>query len=83
MPKPIRSYWAYGRLLDEPSMAEIVAKGQTRFQAALVPIVLPIARGAIRRGYRITPSTVLRSKGIVVEIFAELTARLEVGLMAS
>jgi glutathione S-transferase len=70
--------WAYGYLLSERKLlAASWSQGVPRAEAALVPLVLPVARLLIRRGYRISPDAVEHSFARVGEVFAEVAARLK------
>jgi glutathione S-transferase len=67
--------WAYGYLLSERKLlADVWSQGVPRTEAALVPLVVPVARLLIRRGYRISPDAVAHSFARVGEVFAEVAA---------
>jgi glutathione S-transferase len=69
--------WAYSHLLCERKLlVQVWSDGVPRAEALLVPIVMPIARQLIRRGYKITPDGAAHSLDRVNTAFEMVEARL-------
>lgn len=72
--------WAYSHLLKERKvLARVWSDGVPRYEALVVPVVMPIARLLIRRAYRITPDSAARSLDRVNDVFKTTGARLRDG----
>lgn len=72
--------WAYWHLLPQTALLRTAwGRGVPRFEAALLPLVLPLARRLVIRGYRITPASAQRSLERVRGVFREVDERLNDG----
>ena len=69
--------WAYFQVLDERAMLRaMVSRGVPRGEMRWLPLLLPIAIPAIRRGLRVTAEGAERSLARVDAVFGEVAARL-------
>lgn len=72
--------WAYSHLLSERKLlVQVWSDGVPRAEAMLVPVVMPIARRLVRRGYKITSDGAARSLDRVNAAFKVVEARLSEG----
>jgi glutathione S-transferase len=72
--------WAYAHLLPEAGLLrKLWADGVPRFEAHLVPIIVPLARRLVRSAYKVTVENGERSLGRVQGIFDEVERRLSDG----
>lgn len=72
--------WLYAELLSKRElMIRLWSAGVSTAEARLAPLIYPIARGLVRRGYRISKSGVERSRGKVQQVFAKVDASLADG----
>jgi glutathione S-transferase len=72
--------WAYFQVLDERAMLRaMVSRGVPARETRWLPLLLPIAIPAIRRGLRVTVEGAERSLARVDEVFREVGARLADG----
>lgn len=72
--------WAYSHLLHERKLlVQVWSDGLPRSEGLVVPLVMPIARLLIRRGYRITNDAAARSLDQVNNVFELVKARLRDG----
>jgi glutathione S-transferase len=72
--------WVYSQLLpDAKQVRALWSRGVPRLEAALVPIIAPLARVLVRKGYRITPESAQRSLDRVHTIFRDIDERLRDG----
>ena len=72
--------WAYAHLLpDTKLLRSLWSRGVPRFEASLVPMIVPMARYLVRAGYKITPETAQRSLARVRGVFQEVDERLRDG----
>lgn len=72
--------WAYSHLLNERKvLIQVWSDGVPRSEALVVPVVMPIARLLIRRGYRITNDDAARSLDRVNNALKLVEARLRDG----
>ncbi len=72
--------WAYWHLLPQTALLRTAwGRGVPRFEAALLPLILPLARRLVIRGYRITPASAQRSLERVRGVFREVDERLSDG----
>ncbi len=69
--------WAYAQLLaDTKLLRRVWSRDVPRLEAAVLPVIVPIARRLVRAGYRITPDSAQRSLDRVHGIFREVDERL-------
>jgi len=69
--------WAYGQLLPHPKLLRSVwSRGVPRFEASLLPVIVPLARRLVRAAYKITPEGAQRSLERVRAVFREVDERL-------
>ena len=69
--------WAYAQLLAQTQLLrKLWSRGVPRWEAGLLPLIVPLARALIRRGYRVTPESGRRSLDRVHGIFREVGERL-------
>ena len=72
--------WAYGYLLPEKALLrDLWSRGAPKREAMWMPLVLPIARGLLRRAYKVTPAGADRSSERIREVFAAVDERLKDG----
>ncbi|WP_322085094.1 glutathione S-transferase family protein [Burkholderia sp. BCC1999] len=72
--------WAYAQLLPERSLLlHVMSRGVPRFEAVLLPIILPGVVRLIRAALRITPESATRSIERVRGVFNEIDGRLADG----
>lgn len=72
--------WVYSELLpDKKQVRSLWSRGVPRIEASLVRIIAPLARHAVRKGYKITPASAQRSLDRVHAIFREVDQRLSDG----
>ncbi|WP_322081099.1 glutathione S-transferase family protein [Burkholderia sp. BCC1972] len=72
--------WAYAQLLPERSLLlHVMSRGVPRFEAALLPVILPGVVRLIRATLRITPDSATRSIERVRSVFDEIDGRLADG----
>lgn len=72
--------WAYAQLLPHTALLRAAwSRGVPRFEAVLLPFILPLARRLVVRGYRITPEGARRSLERVQGVFREVDALLADG----
>lgn len=77
---PPARQWAYGHLLSErPILLDIWSRGVSRFEARLLPVIVPIARRLIRKGYRVTGEGAQRALGRIATLFKEIADTLSDG----
>lgn len=65
--------------LPRAQLAELLGKDAPRWEKRVARVATPVIGGMIRRGLRVTPSEVKRSKEMVDRIFAEVEALLKDG----
>jgi glutathione S-transferase len=69
--------WAYAHLLQESGLLrQLWSHGAPRLEASLLPVLVPIARGLVRMGYRISPESGQRSLERVRGVFRDVDQRL-------
>ena len=69
--------WAYAQLLEQEKLLRSVwSRNVPRLEAALVPMITPLARRLVRAAYRITPESGQRSLERVQYIFRQVGERL-------
>jgi len=72
--------WVYSQLLPHADLVRALwSRGVPRGQARLVPLMAPLARYLVRKGYRITTESARRSLDRVRAIFNDVGARLSEG----
>lgn len=72
--------WTYSHLLNERKvLVQVWSDGAPRSEALVIPVVMPIARLLIRRGYRITTDSAAHSLNRVDNAFKLIEARLRDG----
>ncbi len=72
--------WLYAELLAQRAlMIRLWSAGVPSGEARLAPLVYPLARSLVRKGYRITPEGVERSRLKIEQVFARVTASLADG----
>ncbi|WP_175848108.1 glutathione S-transferase family protein [Burkholderia arboris] len=72
--------WAYAQLLPERRLLlHVMSRGVPRFEAAVLPVILPGVVRLIRTALRITPDSAARSIERVRGIFTEIDGRLDDG----
>ena len=75
--------WVYERVFDDPALTLQLwgAREPTvpRWQRALLPVLRPLLRAAVRRMLRITPASADKALARTREVFDEMDARLEDG----
>jgi len=72
--------WIYAQLLpDKRLVRSLWARGVPRSEARLVPLIAPLARYFVRKGYRVTPGSAERSLDRVNAIFKDVGDRLADG----
>lgn len=72
--------WAYSHLLHERKLlVQVWSDGAPRSERLVVPVIMPIARRLIRRGYKITADGAARSLDRVSNAFKLVEARLRDG----
>jgi glutathione S-transferase len=72
--------WAYGHLLGDTELVrDLWSVGVERWEAGFVPVILPIARRLIRKGYGVTAASALRSLERVHRILSLVDQRLREG----
>jgi glutathione S-transferase len=72
--------WVYWHLLAQPKLLRSVwSTGLPGFQAAMVPMIAPLARFLARKAYRITPQSAQRSLERVHGVFRDVDERLRDG----
>lgn len=72
--------WAYLYLLPQTALLRAAwGRGVPRFETALLPLVMPLARRLAVRGYRVTPAGAQRSLERVRGVFREADERLSDG----
>lgn len=65
--------WAYAHLLLETrSLRQLWSHGAPKLEARLLPLLVPIARRLVRKGYRVTPENGQRSLERVRGVFREV-----------
>ncbi|WP_211455283.1 glutathione S-transferase family protein [Collimonas antrihumi] len=69
--------WAYAQLLPERRLLrQVMSRGVPRFEAALLPLIMPGVVRLVRTGLRITPESACRSIGRVHGVFNDVSERL-------
>ena len=69
--------WAYAQLLPEPGLLRpVMSRGVPWLEARLLPVIMPWVLSLIRKAFRITPESALRSIERVRGIFREVDERL-------
>lgn len=69
--------WAYAQLLAETGLLrQLWSRDVPRLEAALLPVIVPIARRLVRAAYRVTPESARRSLDYVHGVFREVDERL-------
>ncbi len=69
--------WAYGYLLSQPALLQPCFVHRVRgAQRHLAPLVCPLARALIRRGYRVTPANAAESLQRIEAVFDRIAERL-------
>src|SRR5205807_149347 len=77
---PASRLWAYYHLLPEgPSLVRLVAHAYRPRQRLAFRLFFPLAAGAIRRRYRISPERAAQKLEIVRSVFAQVGALLSDG----
>jgi glutathione S-transferase len=72
--------WAYHEMLpDRRRLRRMMARGVPRFEALLLPAIMPIVVPLIRKAFRIAPDSARRSLQQVREVFVEVDALLSDG----
>jgi glutathione S-transferase len=72
--------WTYAHLLsDAAQMRRLWGHHAPRHEAAVLPLILPLARRLVRAAYRITPDSGQRSLERVHAVFAQVDAQLADG----
>ncbi|MEZ5501044.1 MAG: glutathione S-transferase family protein [Steroidobacteraceae bacterium] len=72
--------WLYSYLLDRRRlMIDLWSDGVPAIEACMTPIVYPLARRLIRRGYRVTAEDAARSLDAIKTVFSKVGASLEEG----
>ncbi|WP_179401454.1 glutathione S-transferase family protein [Burkholderia guangdongensis] len=72
--------WAYAQLLSERSLLrQVMSRGVPRFEAVLLPVMMPGVVRLVRASLRITPESAARSLERVRGIFRHVDGRLDDG----
>lgn len=75
--------WAYERLFEDPALTLQLWGAREpavpRWQRALLPVLRPLLRAAVRRMLRVTPASAYKALARTREVFDEMDARLEDG----
>lgn len=72
--------WAYAQLLTERRLLrQAMSRGVPRFEAGLLPFIMPGVVRLVRAGLKITPESAYRSIGRVHGVFKDVSERLDDG----
>lgn len=72
--------WAYAQVLPETRLlCQMMSRGVPRYEAALLPLIMPFIVPLIRRAFRVTPDSAERSLQRIGDVFAEVDERLRDG----
>jgi glutathione S-transferase len=70
--------WAYAQLLPHSALLlKVMSPGAGRVERALLPWILPIVKQVIKKAFRITDQSAIRSLGIVDQVFSDVGQRLQ------
>ena len=72
--------WAYAQLLPHTDLLRrMMSRGVPQYEAALLPMMMPVVTSLVRKALRITPDSAQRSLQRVREVFQEVGERLKDG----